>query len=162
MEWEAGGEGRGGGGRGGGGGGRETEKEEEEVRTKDEIVMRRKWGEKRKMEWEKEEEVERERVEEGRRREKKRRMEGGRGLLVSGAADGQLGLWDIRKGRVGSWNGHLEEVCRVCWEEGGVNFASGGNDNSVAIWDIRNLKSCKHIYVLFVFIFFSVFTVQTT
>ena len=165
LEWEEVGEGRGR-GRGGGRGRKGTEEEEEEVRKKDEGAMRRKWGERRRMEWEKEEELESEKVEEGGGiREEKRRMEGGRGLLVSGAGDGQLCLWDIRKGKVGSWNGHLEEVCRVCWEEGGVNIASGGNDNSVAIWDIRNLKSCKK-YICFIgpylIIFYSLSSVQTT
>lgn len=35
---------------------------------------------------------------------------------------------------------HLGEICGLSWNSNGYQLASGGNDNLINIWDLRNIK----------------------
>lgn len=37
-------------------------------------------------------------------------------------------------------NYHFGEICGLNWNPNGYQLASGGNDNLINIWDLRNLK----------------------
>lgn len=62
--------------------------------------------------------------------------------MVSGSRDRNILLRDIRKHHgdiVSSLFFHKQEVCGLKWNPFDRNYlASGGNDNRIAIWDIRN------------------------
>jgi len=58
-------------------------------------------------------------------------------LLASGGREGAVLLHDVRVARhqVASLASHTQEVCGLHWSHDGKLLASGGNDNSVAVWD---------------------------
>jgi WD40 repeat protein len=37
---------------------------------------------------------------------------------------------------------HMGEICGLSWNQNGYQLASGGNDNLINIWDLRNIKGC--------------------
>ncbi|KAI9471990.1 MAG: WD40-repeat-containing domain protein [Benjaminiella poitrasii] len=63
----------------------------------------------------------------------------------SGAYDGSIFHHDVRikDDVVQRWYGHEEEVCGLKWRWDGGALASGGNDNTVNIWDAR-VSQARH------------------
>lgn len=63
-------------------------------------------------------------------------------ILTSGGQDTQIVNHDVRCRQhvVSRFKGHTQEVCGMTWNAGGELLASGGNDNLVALWDIRNVE----------------------
>lgn len=65
-------------------------------------------------------------------------------ILTSGSRDKLIVNQDIREAAMSSktFNGHLQEVCGLKWSTFGNDIlASGGNDNSVILWDLSMNKS---------------------
>lgn len=59
-------------------------------------------------------------------------------LLSSGSKDTRILTHDLRTDRaVGEFVSHTQEVCGLRYSPDGVQLASGGNDNKVAIWETR-------------------------
>ncbi|KAJ3000852.1 substrate-specific activator of APC-dependent proteolysis [Globomyces sp. JEL0801] len=60
-------------------------------------------------------------------------------LLTSGSRDRSILLRDVRDSSdtVRRYTGHRQEVCGLKWNPEGNQLASGGNDNKLLIWDIR-------------------------
>ncbi|ORX49515.1 WD40 repeat-like protein [Hesseltinella vesiculosa] len=63
-------------------------------------------------------------------------------LVSSGAKDGSIWHHDVRiaKHKTAELLGHEDRVCGMRWRSDGQLLASGGNDNTVNIWDIRSSK----------------------
>lgn len=61
-------------------------------------------------------------------------------LVSSGGRDGSIFHHDVRmaKHTVRQLYGHSDEVCGLKWRWDGQSLASGGNDNTVNIWDARS------------------------
>lgn len=67
-----------------------------------------------------------------------------RDVLACGAADGVIWHHDVRMGqhRIRKLNGHRKKVCGLKWRPGDTGLlASGGDDNLVNVWDIRNVQT---------------------
>lgn len=62
-------------------------------------------------------------------------------LLASGSRDSSILNHDLRAGQrpIGKLQGHTQEVCGLKWSPEGTQLASGGNDNSLCIWDIGGI-----------------------
>lgn len=60
-------------------------------------------------------------------------------LLATGYRSGEIQINDVRIKQhiVSNWNEHTEEVCGLAYRNDGLQLASGGNDNTVMIWDTR-------------------------
>jgi WD40 repeat protein len=60
-------------------------------------------------------------------------------ILSTGCHDGSIFNHDVRVAdhKVGEMIGHSAEVCGLAWRADGHQLASGGNDNTVNIWDAR-------------------------
>ncbi|CCF55890.1 hypothetical protein KAFR_0A04550 [Kazachstania africana CBS 2517] len=60
-------------------------------------------------------------------------------LIATGSRSGEIQINDIRirDHIVGSWKEHQGEVCGLSYKNDGLQLASGGNDNTVMIWDTR-------------------------
>jgi len=58
-------------------------------------------------------------------------------MLASGGREGAIHLHDVRvaQHQVGELVGHNQEVCGLSWSPCGRHLASGGNDNTVQVWD---------------------------
>lgn len=58
-------------------------------------------------------------------------------LLASGGREGEVHLHDVRvaEHRVQTLRGHSQEVCGLVWSPEGRLLASGGNDNTVHLWE---------------------------
>ncbi|CEP08699.1 hypothetical protein [Parasitella parasitica] len=63
-------------------------------------------------------------------------------LVSSGGRDGSIFHHDVRmaKHTVRQLYGHADEVCGLRWRWDGQSLASGGNDNTVNIWDARSTE----------------------
>ncbi|KAL7330182.1 WD repeat-containing protein slp1 [Mucor circinelloides] len=63
-------------------------------------------------------------------------------LVSSGGRDGSIFHHDVRmaKHTVRELYGHSDEVCGLKWRWDGQSLASGGNDNTVNIWDARSTE----------------------
>ncbi|KAJ3326321.1 substrate-specific activator of APC-dependent proteolysis [Boothiomyces sp. JEL0866] len=61
-------------------------------------------------------------------------------ILSSGSRDRTIFHRDVRdsKDYISIMNGHRQEVCGLKWSPESSQLASGGNDNKLFIWDIRN------------------------
>ncbi|KAI8061152.1 WD40-repeat-containing domain protein [Gongronella butleri] len=61
-------------------------------------------------------------------------------MLSTGAQDGTIWHHDVRisKHKTAELHGHHEKVCGLKWRDDGQMLASGGNDNTVNIWDVRS------------------------
>eukprot|EP00043_Microstomoeca_roanoka_P015416 m.154476 g.154476 ORF g.154476 m.154476 type:complete len:485 (-) comp16257_c0_seq8:2991-4445(-) len=61
-------------------------------------------------------------------------------LLATGSRDRQIHLYDRRQSDrpVIPLTGHRQEVCGLQWSPDDIHLASGGNDNKLLVWDIRN------------------------
>lgn len=59
-------------------------------------------------------------------------------ILTSGSRDSKLLHHDLRayEKPFATLHGHTQEVCGLKWSPEGMQLASGGNDNSLCIWDI--------------------------
>eukprot|EP00826_Nyctotherus_ovalis_P053716 TRINITY_DN7007_c0_g4_i1.p1 TRINITY_DN7007_c0_g4~~TRINITY_DN7007_c0_g4_i1.p1 ORF type:complete len:463 (-),score=118.20 TRINITY_DN7007_c0_g4_i1:147-1535(-) len=59
-------------------------------------------------------------------------------LLASGSRDANIFLHDLRAAQkpIGKLEGHSQEVCGLRWSCEGTQLASGGNDNSLCVWDL--------------------------
>lgn len=59
--------------------------------------------------------------------------------LTSGSRDGVIHHNDVRlpRARTAQLSGHTGDVCGLKWSFDGSQLASGGNDNLVNIWDVR-------------------------
>ncbi|KAL4509272.1 hypothetical protein ABPG72_018203 [Tetrahymena utriculariae] len=60
-------------------------------------------------------------------------------ILSSGSRDTQIINHDIRQKNniIKRFQGHEQEVCGLKWSPDGTQLASGGNDNTLRIWDIN-------------------------
>ncbi|KAI9306844.1 WD40-repeat-containing domain protein [Cunninghamella echinulata] len=60
-------------------------------------------------------------------------------LVSSGGRDGGIWHHDVRLAnhKTAELEGHESEVCGLKWRPDGMLLASGGNDNTVHVWDIR-------------------------
>ncbi|CAO3616116.1 unnamed protein product [Cunninghamella echinulata] len=60
-------------------------------------------------------------------------------LVSSGGRDGGIWHHDVRLAnhKTAELEGHESEVCGLKWRSDGMLLASGGNDNTVHVWDIR-------------------------
>lgn len=60
-------------------------------------------------------------------------------LVATGARSGEIQINDvrIRQHVVSTWDEHTGEVCGLSFKNDGLQLASGGNDNTVMIWDTR-------------------------
>jgi len=60
-------------------------------------------------------------------------------VLSSGSRDSSVIQHDVRIAdhKVGTLNGHTQEVCGLKWSPAGTLLASGGNDNLLNLWDDR-------------------------
>lgn len=61
-------------------------------------------------------------------------------ILSSGCRDGSIWHHDVRiaQHKIAELRGHSGEVCGLTWRNDGLQLASGGNDNTVNIWDARS------------------------
>ena len=70
--------------------------------------------------------------------------------IATGARSGEIQINDIRvrKHIVATWEEHEGEVCGLSYKNDGFQLASGGNDNTVRIWDTRASRAlwtkCNH------------------
>ncbi|KJE96555.1 Cdc20 [Capsaspora owczarzaki ATCC 30864] len=65
-------------------------------------------------------------------------------ILTSGSTSGAIHNHDVRlpNHHVGTYSAHTGAVCNVSWSPDGTQLASGGNDNSVFVWDgVTSLSS---------------------
>lgn len=65
-------------------------------------------------------------------------------ILTAGARDGRIFHHDVRIAQplVATWDqAHTAEVCGLSYQPEGFQLCSGSNDNTVAVWDIRNLNT---------------------
>ncbi|CDH10103.1 probable APC/C activator protein CDC20 [Zygosaccharomyces bailii ISA1307] len=60
-------------------------------------------------------------------------------LVATGSRSGEIQINDvrIRQHVVSTWDEHSGEVCGLSYKSDGLQLASGGNDNTVMIWDTR-------------------------
>lgn len=60
-------------------------------------------------------------------------------LIATGSKSGEIQINDVRikKHIVSTWEEHEGEVCGLSYKNDGTQLASGGNDNTVMIWDTR-------------------------
>ena len=61
-------------------------------------------------------------------------------ILSSGSKDASIFHHDVRMPahHVATLVGHTQEVCGLKWSPDGTQLASGGNDNTCAIWDVQH------------------------
>ncbi|EDX82790.1 hypothetical protein S7335_1093 [Synechococcus sp. PCC 7335] len=70
---------------------------------------------------------------------------GGRHLLASSAADGNVKLWDADTGKLlNTLSGHDNWVVAIAWSPDGKWLASGSHDQTVRIWELES-GSVLHI-----------------
>ena len=69
-------------------------------------------------------------------------------MLSSGSRDATITHHDHRAAqhRVATLHGHQQEVCGLKWAPGGVQLASGGNDNLLNIWDERRVATAPPVF----------------
>ncbi|CAI4062841.1 hypothetical protein SUVZ_07G1330 [Saccharomyces uvarum] len=60
-------------------------------------------------------------------------------LVATGSRSGEIQINDVRIKQhiVSTWEEHTGEVCGLSYKSDGLQLASGGNDNTVMIWDTR-------------------------
>lgn len=60
-------------------------------------------------------------------------------LIATGSRSGEIQINDVRIKQhiVSTWDKHCGEVCGLSYKSDGLQLASGGNDNTVMIWDTR-------------------------
>ena len=67
-------------------------------------------------------------------------------MLSFGSQDTILHQHDIRDKRIAAKReGHVLQLCGLEWNNYGVTFASGGNENYVCIWDVAMLQRCNSL-----------------
>ncbi|CAB4257228.1 similar to Saccharomyces cerevisiae YGL116W CDC20 Cell-cycle regulated activator of anaphase-promoting complex/cyclosome (APC/C), which is required for metaphase/anaphase transition [Maudiozyma barnettii] len=61
-------------------------------------------------------------------------------LIATGSRSGEIQINDVRVRDhiVSRWDRHEGEVCGLAYKCDGTQLASGGNDNTVILWDTRN------------------------
>ncbi|VEL10507.1 unnamed protein product [Protopolystoma xenopodis] len=74
-------------------------------------------------------------------------------IISAGSRSGGISHHDIRipSHEIGSWGLHIQEVCGLAWSPDGRNLASGGNDNTLAIWssdEIPKRTNAKPMHTL--------------
>ena len=69
-------------------------------------------------------------------------------ILTSGSKDTSIINHDYRASShvVSTYHSHKQEVCGLAWNGDGLTLASGGNDNLLALWDIRRQNSGETAY----------------
>lgn len=69
-------------------------------------------------------------------------------ILTSGSKDTSIINHDHRMNNhvVSTYNSHKQEVCGLAWNGDGLTLASGGNDNLLALWDIRRQNTGEQAY----------------
>ena len=69
-------------------------------------------------------------------------------VLTSGSKDTSIINHDHRAVShvVSTYHSHKQEVCGLAWNGDGLTLASGGNDNLLALWDIRRQNSGETAY----------------
>jgi WD40 repeat protein len=69
-------------------------------------------------------------------------------ILTSGSKDTSIINHDPRASShiVSTYHSHKQEVCGLAWNGDGLTLASGGNDNLLALWDIRRQNSGETAY----------------
>ncbi|KAJ5066104.1 fizzy-related protein [Anaeramoeba ignava] len=66
-------------------------------------------------------------------------------LLCSGSRDQNIIVRDVRtRDSAAVLSGHSQEICSLKWSYNGHHLASGSNDNTVCIWDIRKVSAPMH------------------
>jgi len=64
-------------------------------------------------------------------------------MLITGSRDKIMRLFDVRSKLcrpVYSFTGHLQEICGVKFSPNSHYIASGGNDNQLLLWDVRQAQ----------------------
>lgn len=64
----------------------------------------------------------------------------GEEFLISGSDDGYIGLWDPRRKEALDYIKTEYPVTAVCMSEAGNEVFSGGIDNTIHVWDLRQKK----------------------
>ena len=62
---------------------------------------------------------------------------------MSGSRDKIIRLFDVRQkmcNPVYSFAGHMQEICGLKFSPDNNYIASGGNDNQLLVWDLRQMK----------------------
>ncbi|CAI0547976.1 unnamed protein product [Linum tenue] len=69
-------------------------------------------------------------------------------IVTSGSRDRSITNHDVRAGSspISCIVRHTDEVCGVKWSGGGNLLASGGNENSVYIWEASKMSSSKFLH----------------
>ncbi len=69
-------------------------------------------------------------------------------ILTSGSKDTTIINHDPRASShiVSTYHSHKQEVCGLAWNGDGLTLASGGNDNLLALWDVRRQNSGETAY----------------
>ncbi|OVA12711.1 WD40 repeat [Macleaya cordata] len=67
--------------------------------------------------------------------------------LTSGSKDNSIINHDVRvrNSLISRIRAHTKEVCGLKWSSGGNQLASGGNDNTVCIWEASNMGSSRRL-----------------
>jgi WD40 repeat protein len=71
-------------------------------------------------------------------------------LVVSGASDHTLKVWDVATGReIHTLRGHSQDVSSVKFSSDGKKILSGGWDGAIKLWDVTSGKVIKSIQTKF-------------
>ncbi len=63
-------------------------------------------------------------------------------MSVTGGQDAYGRVWDLRTGRcIMFMEGHLKSILSVDFNPNGYHIATASEDNSVKIWDLRQIKN---------------------
>jgi pre-mRNA-processing factor 19 len=67
-------------------------------------------------------------------------------ILAVGTGSGVVRIWDLKQRAVlASFEGHQGPITALAFSENGYFLASGSEDSSVILWDLRHQKSVKNV-----------------
>ncbi|KAF1333130.1 Cell division cycle protein 20, partial [Globisporangium splendens] len=68
-------------------------------------------------------------------------------VLASGSRDAKILHHDLRHAhpQIATLSGHAQEICGLAWTPDGYTLASGGNDNTLCLWDSKKVRSASGV-----------------